>query len=371
MRIDGAGELARISRQSAWEFSHHACVAMQTTPIIATTSTRRAESAGADRPEKWLAGCGPEDRTSDVALVTLQTRLHAVLHYLPLAAANADADIERVHALRVWTRRAAAALVLYRDWLPRRDFKWMRKQLKRIRRAAGQARDCDVLIERLKSTPADSARRRWLAAVTIERAEAQRAIVAVHDRLIRSSRFEEHIDRLLDAVRRAGRAQSGTPSARFGQWARQTLRPIVDAFFAALPTADPTDELALHQVRIRGKKLRYAMESLAGAFPDPFRTTLYPVLEALQDRLGTINDLVTARTRLEKQIDRAHGRHGRGRKRLLGEVEARLVRARHDFAAWCTPELVGELRDGFAALLVEPEADRPSADHSDLDRLAS
>jgi CHAD domain-containing protein len=339
--------------------------------MLRTTSTRHA-GVGPRHPDKWLTGCSPEDRTSDVALVTLQTRLDAVLHYLPLAATDADSDIEHVHALRVWTRRAAAALALYRDWLPRRDFKWMRKQLKRIRRAASRARDCDVLINRLKSRPSDSATRRWLAAVTVERAEAQRAIVAVHDRLIREHRFARRIDRLLDAVRTSGKARSGTPSARFGNWARQTLRPTVDAFFAALP-ADPDDELALHQFRIRGKKLRYAMESLAGAFPDPFRTTLYPVLEALQDRLGNINDLVAARTRLEKQIEGAQGRHGHSRKRLLAQVEGQLIGARQEFAAWCTPELVGELRDGFAALLGQPEADtRPSTDYSsDEDRLAS
>ena len=47
------------------------------------------------------------------------------------------------------------------------------------------------------------------------------------------------------------------------------------------------------------------MELLAGAFPEQVRTALYPTIEALQDRLGEINDLATAKTRLQKKIAKA------------------------------------------------------------------
>src|SRR5262245_29676581 len=99
--------------------------------------------------DKWIDGVSPDDRTIDVAVYSLQNRFAAVVHYLTRAAKTPN-DIESVHQLRVWTRRATAALRLYEDFLPRRRSAWMGKQLKRIRRAAGQARDCDVLIQRLK-----------------------------------------------------------------------------------------------------------------------------------------------------------------------------------------------------------------------------
>ena len=60
--------------------------------------------------EKWIQGVSPADRTSDVAVRTLAGPLGAVLYYLPLAAEKADEDLEHVHQLRVWTRRATAAL---------------------------------------------------------------------------------------------------------------------------------------------------------------------------------------------------------------------------------------------------------------------
>ena len=56
------------------------------------------------RPDKWVQGVSPDDRTTDVAARTLQAWLAAVLHYLPLAAEKAEEDVEYVHLLRVWTR---------------------------------------------------------------------------------------------------------------------------------------------------------------------------------------------------------------------------------------------------------------------------
>ncbi len=60
-------------------------------------------------PEKWIEGEAAGDRPSDVAVRTLQNRLGAVLQLLPLAAEKAEEDIDYIHELRVWTRRAAAA----------------------------------------------------------------------------------------------------------------------------------------------------------------------------------------------------------------------------------------------------------------------
>src|SRR5271166_2129584 len=42
----------------------------------------------------------------------------------------------------------------------------------------------------------------------------------------------------------------------------------------------------LHQVRIIGKRLRYAMEVFAGCFAPPFREKLYPAMEEMQTILG-------------------------------------------------------------------------------------
>src|SRR3954454_16467108 len=99
---------------------------------------------------KWIEGIGPETPVADAASRSLETRLAVVAHTLPLAAHLAGHDIEHVHRLRVATRRAAAALKLYRDWLPEKTQRWFKKRLRQIRRAASEARDLDVLIHRLQ-----------------------------------------------------------------------------------------------------------------------------------------------------------------------------------------------------------------------------
>jgi CHAD domain-containing protein/uncharacterized protein Yka (UPF0111/DUF47 family) len=321
--------------------------------------------------EKWVEGVSPRAGTRDVAVQTLRGRLAAVLRYLPQAAERAGEDAEYVHQLRVWTRRAVAALRLYEDWLPRRRLGWIQKQLKRVRRGANDARDCDVLIRRLEKKHPGHGARRWLETVRAEREEAQKAIAAVHDRLRHGHRFARRVDQLLQRVRSHGRGKAGAAPPRFGDWARERLRPVVEQFFGAVP-ADRADEAALHRFRIRGKELRYAMELLAGAFPEPFRTMLYPAVEAMQDRLGEINDLATAKARLHQEIEAAgDSPEAACWRRLLPNEQDQLDRARQQFWEWCTPPKLQELRDGFEAMLAGPDRsgsvgdDPPSGTPSD------
>jgi CHAD domain-containing protein len=289
-------------------------------------------------PEKWIEGEAADDRPRDVAARTLQNRLGAVLQLLPLAAEKAGEDSDYIHELRVWTRRATAALALYEELMPRRRFAWMKKQLKRVRRAAKDARDCDVLLERLRHKQSTRGAKRWLEAVRAEREEAQKVVVAAHERLGRGHRFARRIDKLLQRVRSRGEETAGAESTRFGDWARERLRPLVEQFFGAIPS-DPTDEAALHRLRVRGKELRYAMELLAGAFPDEFRTGLYPTIEAIQDRLGDINDLATAKARLQQKLEAVTGAaEAASWRRLLASEEAQLGQARQAFWDWCTPQ---------------------------------
>jgi CHAD domain-containing protein len=310
--------------------------------------------------DKWIEGVSPRDRVADVARRTLEARLAAIQYYLPLAAERADEDVEYVHQLRVWARRATAALCLYEDLLPRRRYRWMRKQLKRVRRAANDARDCDVLLERLKKRQTGRGAQRWLEAVRAERAVAQKAVVAVHERLGPDRRFARRIDKLVQRVRGRGDAKARGAASHFADWARQHLRPVVERFFCAEPS-DRADETALHQFRIRGKELRYALELLAGAFPERARTELYPAVEEMQDRLGEINDLATAKARLRHKIEVARDRsEAASWRRLLTNEQRHLDDARQAFWEWCTSHLLQDLHVGFEAILTRPGQDPPS-----------
>ena len=158
------------------------------------------------------------------------------------------AGAEDTHQLRVWARRADAALRLYADLLPPKRLRWFRKWLERSRGAAGRVRDSDVFARQLSQ----SGRRR------------PARLKAVRRRGQKGSR------RWPPGSRRPPAPAAGTANClacvgdetrrateRFADRARATLRPLAAAFFAA-PPGDAADDADLHRFRIRGKELRYA-----------------------------------------------------------------------------------------------------------------
>ena len=293
---------------------------------------------------KWIQGVTADDSTRDAAVHSLRIRLEAVQYYLPRAANHADEDIEYVHQLRVSTRRSMAALRLYRKLLPRKDAKWFAKTLRRICRTAGKARDLDVLTESHKQDT-HKGTEQFLKTVRKKRKAAQKPLVRIHQRLKKDDRLKKRVRRLL------ARIEAPKTNDRFGPWARVRLRKIVRRFFDASP-ADRNDMEALHQFRMQGKQLRYAMELLAPAFPRELVEDLYPIVEKLQEQAGRINDHVVAIKRVEnwksKSRNAEQSKHLRS---LLTENKQKLVRSRRRFDAWWRPEFESRLRKRFESLV--------------------
>ena len=69
------------------------------------------------RFEKWLTTATAEAPADSVARAALAERLIAVRHFLDHALSGSD-EAEGIHQLRVWTRRASAALKLFEPALP-------------------------------------------------------------------------------------------------------------------------------------------------------------------------------------------------------------------------------------------------------------
>jgi CHAD domain-containing protein len=282
---------------------------------------------------KWIDGIGPDTSVADAARRSLETRLAVVAHILPLAAHLADHDIEHVHRLRVATRRAAAALKLYRDWLPHKTRRWFKKELRRIRQAAGEARDLDVLVERLRRESRAQAEPvvQFLAQ---KRKAVQPDIVELADEIRRDDRFVRKAARLF---RKIPEPHHEDGSERLSEWAPEQLAKFREAFVELLPKVSE-DVAALHQFRISCKALRYAIELLAPAFDSQLRDEVYPQVEELQERLGKITDHIAAR-RLFAEWEEHNANHTpRVGTSYLEAEKAREAEDLKGFRAWWTAE---------------------------------
>jgi CHAD domain-containing protein len=294
---------------------------------------------------KWIDASADES-VVDVAVRSLQSRLEPVHDYLKLAAECPEADIEYVHQMRVWSRRAVAAVDTYRNLLPKSRRKWMKLQLRRIRRSANDARDDDVFAQRLATEQGDGAPAGLLERVKEHRVRSQQPIDETYGELIESGLFAERAAKLVRKVR----LRAGGGSVQFAEWAQLRIQTELGDFFQAA-SGNLEDVDALHKFRIAGKQLRYAGELLAPAFPKSFRSETYPLIQNLQDRLGQINDHASAQVRLQRWIDSAEGG---GESDCLHEMLAQeqrlLAQTRNEFFAWWNGKREKELRKALKVL---------------------
>lgn len=308
---------------------------------------------------KWLEGSSPGDTVTSAARHALEARLELVWHYMPLAADAWQSDADAVHQLRVSTRRAEAVMRSYRELLPARRAKWFDRRLKQVRQVAGVARDADVMLARLSGlleSRADPAWKALLKRLRSQRREAQGPIEALHRKLARKD-FPGRARQLVKRTRwRGSDRQQDEPS--FGEAARMVLRDAMSEFLAA-GGGDLSDIGALHQFRIRGKRLRYALELMAAAFDSRLRSDVYPQVEQVQERLGQINDHATAIQRFRGWLEEWQDPLLAGPlTELSSGEEAALAASREEFFKWWTPERMADLRRRCEDLLATPVVER-------------
>jgi len=326
---------------------------------------------GDSMASKWIKGADPKQPVSAFARRALKKRLRSVWHFAALAAKKPEDDIEHVHQLRVATRRAGAGLQVFADLLPARRMRWMKKQLRTLRRAAGDARDLDVLAQRLgllRDETSGSELEPVHKQIVLERRKVQKPLRRAY-RKAKCKRFPRRSRKLLRQIRWRGAGEE--PSLR--EAAGNALRPLVDAFFAAADQ-DLTAPESLHEMRIQGKRIRYALELLVGAFDTSFRKELYPVFEEVQDKLGATNDHASAEARFRQWHNRTDSVAAQAELAALAAAEGREFAAKSTaFRAWWTKQRATDLRRQFDAFLENdsPVAIRLDERHGDRSAAAS
>jgi CHAD domain-containing protein len=202
-------------------------------------------------------------------------------------------DIEGVHAMRVATRRLRSALRDFSPLMRRRPLKKVKKDLKRIADALGQARDQDVAIvalEKLQAQAKDERVKEGVGKLIEERRGVrERAQLDLMETLAASSiedlqiRFEAAIDEGANR-KKSARVVSFSEAGRDAVAA--SLRDFCDL---SASLYEPFNIEDLHELRIAAKRLRYAIELFTacwGASVAPFAEEI----AEMQSFLGEVHD---------------------------------------------------------------------------------
>lgn len=238
-------------------------------------------------------------------------------------------QLEPVHQLRVFSRRSTEAVKLFQKLAPPEFVEHMLDTIRRIRKAADEARDLDVAIESLTQgsellgEPHESgATQGLLQRLNKSREQAQEPLDALLKEL-NDDDFPGQIERFAQALSATAEASSPDDSVKLDKLARKGLKRSAKNFFQA-GKSDLTIDLKIHEFRIRSKKLRYTMELIEPCFGGEFNSLIDQV-KVLQEVSGDIHDhavMIDVLTGFWEESGHAHERtYFEGL--LLGEMRAR------------------------------------------------
>jgi CHAD domain-containing protein len=233
----------------------------------------------------------------ELAFAVIRRAFLAFLRCEP--GARLGEDIEALHDMRVAARRMRAALALFEPALPLRA-RTLREELRWIASRLGEVRDLDIQLSWIASwsqgaTADDLASLGLLSSALEKRRELARKGML---RALDSRRYAHLVTRLTHTLR-SGPPRRSQPSrtpalAAFPGLIEQRFGRVVKA--GRNLQADSPPE-AFHRLRIRCKRLRYAVENARDLYGGPAADYI-KVLVRLQDLLGEHQDAFVAISRL-------------------------------------------------------------------------
>ncbi len=278
-----------------------------------------------------------ESTLGEIAYAILRREyLHFVQHE---PVARLGEDVEGVHQMRVSARRLRAAIETFREALPAALVE-QGGELRWLTHALGDMRDLDVQRERLArlASPVDPKVVAALDAILREQYEqARETMLAALD----SKRYVAMVDSLADLLRRGAAGGAGDVPALEGApglirgW-RRRVRRAGDAIEANTPHE------AYHQLRLKTKALRYAIEFFAPLYGEPAEA-YGRQMARLQRLLGDHQDAIVAADLYQRLASDEGERLGRSGVRAARELAANAT-AEAEGYRWKFPKRYARLR---------------------------
>ena len=230
----------------------------------------------------------------------LETQYRAIVEHD--AGTRLGRDPEELHKMRVATRRLRAFL---RTGRPLLDADWaeaLRLELRWLGGVLGPVRDLDVLIGHLRTDAhaLDPGERRVLGRVFHKLEDALTDARSSMLEALDSDRYMALLDRLEEAV---ADPKLGPDQQPLRDLAAREFRKLRKAARTLAP--DPPDD-ALHELRIRGKRARYAAELAEPSTGKPAARFLRDA-KVFQDVLGEHQDAVVAEQHLRTVLGEVGG----------------------------------------------------------------
>jgi triphosphatase len=261
----------------------------------------------------------------EVAFAILRRHFATMLAHEP--GVRLGEDPEELHDMRVATRRLRAALKLYAGVLPRRAERYER-DLRHFARAMGDVRDLDVHLERLSGEASRNGEvlQGVVAVLEERRVEARRRMLEALD----SRRYERLVSNFAGTLRRG---RSPAPTGPILEVAPDLVRRRYKKVRkAADALGEDSSPEVFHELRKKGKRLRYALEPLQEIYGEPAEK-MVKLLKTIQDDLGDHQDLVVAAGLMEELG-------------VAGDLPPRDVFSMGSMAGRCARDAV-EIRTGF------------------------
>jgi triphosphatase len=247
----------------------------------------------------------PSKSVGEVAFAVLRRQFGAFLEHEP--GSRLGEDPEEIHDMRVSIRRMRAAIRLFGDALPVRA-QSLRRELKWVAGVLGEVRDLDVQLQQVSDWAGEfpeqdrGALGPVVDIVRTRHADARRDLIRALD----SRRYQRLVDGMTGMLQRGPLRRSPpsrTPALLAGPDVVRSMRRKMRRRGDAITDGSPPEDL--HRLRIRGKRVRYAVEFLEPAYGEPARR-LAQRLSEMQDVLGLHQDAQVAMRHL-RDLVREHG----------------------------------------------------------------
>jgi inorganic triphosphatase YgiF len=273
------------------------------------------------------------------APITLQSDITSIEAFRIIArstveqfANNADAvraqDPEGIHQMRVGLRRTRAAISIFAEMLPRSHTEHIKSELKWLTNELAPARELDVFM-RKKVNPArrDSVSKRGARALGGEFAARRRRAFTQARAAVASSRYRQLLIDILEWLETELHSRFQAARRSVAAFAENVLHHRMKKIRKGGKDLDSLTARERHKLRIKIKKIRYALEFFDSLYADKGERRKLELaskrLKALQDALGALNDFTAHRELTADAALHAPRSHRRARALAAGAMLGR------------------------------------------------